>query len=275
MSKQNLSWKICRIFFILSNYLFLWIPLIVLFVFSFNAESFPSPWSQFSCKWYIELLHATHLWKAFINSLIIATIATTLSLLMGTFLIFFAASAKPQKKQKKNLHSNNKTSHYLSFFYTNLVIPETVLGVSLLGFFALVAIPLGFITLIVAHTVLGLGIVVPMVYNRFLELDSRLTEASLVLGASPLQTFFKITIPILSPSLITSGILVFIISFDDFIVTYFCAGSSIQTLSLYILSMIRSGISPVLNALSSLLLLISSIMVFIYFHLSNRGKTVL
>jgi len=111
-----------------------------------------------------------------------------------------------------------------------------------------------------------------MVYARYLELDDRLTEASLVLGATPIQTFFKVTLPLLKPALITSALLVFIISFDDFILTYFCAGSSVQTLSLYILSMIRSGISPVINALSALLLFISSLMVLAYFHLSTRSK---
>ncbi len=111
-----------------------------------------------------------------------------------------------------------------------------------------------------------------MVYARFLDLDYRLTEASLVLGATPLQTFFKVTLPMLRPSLITSALLVFIISFDDFILTYFCAGSSVQTLSLYILSMIRSGISPVVNALSALLLFMSSLMALVYFQLSSRSK---
>ncbi|HUD01202.1 MAG TPA: ABC transporter permease subunit, partial [Rhabdochlamydiaceae bacterium] len=127
-------------------------------------------------------------------------------------------------------------------------------------------------TLIIGHTVLGLGFVIPMVYARFLDLDYRMTEASLVLGATPIQTFFKVTLPMLRPSLITSALLVFIISFDDFILTYFCAGSSVQTLSLYILSMIRSGVSPIVNALSALLLFISSIMALIYFQLSGRSK---
>ena len=150
---------------------------------------------------------------------------------------------------------------YINLFYGSVIIPETVLAVSLLGFFSLVSISFGITTLIIGHTVLGLGFVIPMVYARFLELDIRLTEASLVLGATPIQTFFKVTLPILRPALITSALLVFIISFDDFILTYFTAGSSVQTLSLYIFSMIRSGISPVVNALSALLLFISSLMV--------------
>jgi len=179
--------------------------------------------------------------------------------MMGIFLIFFAAQG-------------GRVGRYLNLFYGSIIIPETVLAVSLLGFFGLVSISLGFTTLIIGHTVLGLGFVIPMVYARFLDLDYRMTEASLVLGATPIQTFFKVTLPMLRPSLITSALLVFIISFDDFILTYFCAGSSVQTLSLYILSMIRSGVSPIVNALSALLLFISSIMALIYFQLSGRSK---
>jgi spermidine/putrescine transport system permease protein len=126
--------------------------------------------------------------------------------------------------------------------------------------------------LILAHSVLGLGFVIPIVYARFLELDYRMTEASLVLGATPFQTFFKVTLPLLRPSLIATGLLVFIISFDDFILSYFCAGSSSQTLSLYILSMLRSGISPIVNALSAVLLLLSSLLVFFFFSLKTRSR---
>jgi ABC-type spermidine/putrescine transport system permease subunit II len=119
---------------------------------------------------------------------------------------------------------------------------------------------------------LGLGFVVPLVYARFLELDPTLTEASLALGATPIQTFFKVTLPLLTPSLIATSLLVFIISFDDFILSYFCAGSSSQTLSLYILSMLRSGVSPVVNALSAVLLFLSSLLVFVFFSLKTRVR---
>jgi spermidine/putrescine transport system permease protein len=259
VAKRSYVGRFGHLLLIACTYLFLWVPIIVLLVFSFNTEGFPSPWRSFTLQWYIELIDSVYLWKAFGNSLLIALSSTLISVLLGIFLIFFVAQG-------------GKVGKYLNLFYGSIIIPETVLGVSLLGFFSLVSISLGFATLIVGHTVLGLGFVIPMVYARYLELDERLTEASLVLGATPIQTFFKVTLPLLRPALITSALLVFIISFDDFILTYFCAGSSVQTLSLYILSMIRSGISPVVNALSALLLFISSIMVLLYFQLSSRSK---
>jgi spermidine/putrescine transport system permease protein len=242
------------------TYLFLYVPLIVLLVFSFNTEGFPSPWKGFTLKWYYELIHSTHLWASFLNSLIVAVCSTGISLTIGVFLIFYAAQG-------------GRIGNFLNLFYANLVIPETVLAVGLLGFFTLISIPLGLATLILAHSVLGLGFVIPIVYARFLELDYHMTEASLVLGATPIQTFFKVTLPLLSPSLIVTGLLVFIISFDDFILSYFCAGSTSQTLSLYILSMLRSGISPIVNALSAVLLLFSSLFVILFFTISQKSRT--
>lgn len=259
MGKRFRLGKAASLFLVLSTYLFLYVPIIVLLVFSFNLEAFPSPWKGFTLKWYGELFRSSHLWAAFSNSLIVAFCSTFISLLVGGLLIFYAAQG-------------GRVGKFLSLFYGNLVIPETVLAVALLGFFSLIAIPLGLTTLVLAHTVLGLGFVIPIVYARFQELDFRLTEASLVLGATKMQTFFKVTLPLLRPSLIATALLVFIISFDDFILSYFCAGSSAQTLSLYILSMIRSGVSPVVNALSALLLFLSSMLVLIFFSLKTRTR---
>ena len=259
MSKNHRLAGFGNLFFIACTYLFLWVPIVVLLVFSFNSEGYPSPWTGFTWKWYKELIDSVYLWKAFGNSLLVATFSTAFSVAMGTFLVFYAAQG-------------GRVGRFLTLFYGNIVIPETVLAVSLLTFFSLLSIPLGLATLIVGHTVLGLGFVVPIVYARFLELDYRLTEASLVLGATPIQTFFKVTLPQLRPALITSALLVFIISFDDFILTYFTAGSSVQTPSLYILAMIRSGVSPVVNALSAVLLCISSVLVVAFFQLKTRSR---
>lgn len=242
-------------------YLFLYVPLAVLLVFSFNTESFPAPWKGFTFEWYKELFQSVYLWDAFFNSLIVAVFATLISLFLGVFLIFYAAQG-------------GRIGKFLHLFYGNLVIPETVLAVSLLSFFSMLAIPLGLMTLILAHSILGLGFVIPIVYARFLELDPRLSEASLILGASPLQTFFKVTLPLLAPALTATALLVFIISFDDFILSYFCAGSTAQTLSLYILSMLRSGVSPVVNALTALLLALSSLLVFLFFSLKSRSRII-
>jgi spermidine/putrescine transport system permease protein len=178
---------------------------------------------------------------------------------MGILLIFFRVSG-------------GRIAKFLPMFYGTLVIPETVLAVSLLTFFSIFHIPLGLLTIIASHAVLGLGFVIPIVYTRYLELDSRLQEASLVLGASPGQTFFRITLPLLRPSLLATGVLIFIISFDDFIITYFCSGTSFQTLSVYLFSTIRTGISPVVNALSVFLLALTSLLVMAFFSPKIRTR---
>ena len=136
--------KSCRNLFIGTTYLFLYVPLIVLFVYSFNVESFPSPWKAFSLKWYVALFDDLLLWEAFHNSLLIACVATLLSVLMGTLLVFSASQG-------------GKIGRYLNLYYGNLIVPETVLAIALLGFFAFIAVPFGLPTLIIAHTILGIG----------------------------------------------------------------------------------------------------------------------
>lgn len=259
MPYKSRNKKIPSSLFIFSVFLFLYLPIIVLLVFSFNAEAFPSPWKSFSWKWYGELFRAPYLWQSFANSLIIAVSATCISLFLGVCFIFYLAQG-------------GRIRRYISLYYGNLVIPETVLAVALLGFFTTLSIPLGLLTLVLAHTVLGVGFTIPMLHARYQEMDPRMTEASLDLGATPLQAFFTVTLPFLRPSLIATGLLVFILSFDDFILAYFCAGSSSQTLSLYILSMLRTGICPVVNALSAVLFLLSGLFALLFFSLQSRAK---
>lgn len=245
--------------FVFGVYLFLYIPIAVLVIFSFNSAAFPSPWISFSLKWYRELFSTWEIWQAFFNSLFIAATATAISLAMGLSLIYYSVINREFKK-------------LLILFYANTIIPEVVLAVGLLTLFAIFSVPLGFVSLIIAHTVLALGYVVPLIYTRYNDLDKKIVEASYDLGATKTQTFFKITVPLLMPALIGAGLLVFILSFDDFILSFFCAGSEAQTLSLYIYSMIRTGVSPVVNALSTLLLVLSSILVLIFCSLNVRSK---
>lgn len=245
--------KFFSYFTAIGAYAFLYLPILVLIVYSFNSRPFPAAWDGFTTNWYRELVASTHLWKSFGNSFIIATSSTCLSLFMGVCMLYYRAQG-------------GRVHRFVPLFYSNLMVPETVLAVSLLSFFTLFAIPLGLLTLIVSHTVIGLGFSIPILYTRYLEIDPKLTEASLDLGASPRQTFFRVILPMLLPTLAGTGLLIFVISFDDFVLSYFCAGTGVETLSLYILSMIRSGISPVVNALSTLLLAATGILVALFFQ---------
>lgn len=239
-------------------YLFLYIPIIVLIVFSFNSIAFPYHWESFSLKWYYELFHAADLWKAARNSLVVGLSTVFLSLFIGLFFVMWNAS--------------RKNNYLLSFFYPNLIVPEIILAVGLLSFFIFFNVPLSLGTLVVGHTLLGLGYAIPIIHESFTSIDTRLVEASIDLGATPTQTFVKIILPILKPSLIAAGLLVFILSLDDFLIAFFCAGSDSQTLSLYIFAMIRTGVSPEVNALATLMIVASSFLVFLFCSLRVKEQ---
>ena len=239
-------------------YLFLYIPLIVLIVFSFNDAAFPYHWVGFSWRWYQDLFASSALWAAAWNSFIVGISAVSLSLVVGLLFVMWSIQ--------------RKSDYFLTIFYPNLVVPEIVLAVGLLSFFIFFHVPLGLNTLVVAHALLGLGYTIPILHARFSSLDPRLVEASLDLGATPTQTFFKIIIPVITPALVAAGLLVFILSLDDFLIAFFCAGTDAQTLSLYIFSMIRSGVSPEVNALATLMLIVSSVLVITYSSLQIRDR---
>lgn len=247
--------------FVFLAYLFLYLPIIILVVFSFNDSLLPFVWKGFTLKWYAHLFDAPEVWHALKNSLIVAMSAVALSLVMGVCLVFYSA--------------RSSLARFLILFYGTLAIPEIVLAASLLTLFLFAYVPLGITTLIAVHTLLGLGYVVPMVSARFEELDYRLTEASMDLGATRTQTFFLIILPLLWPALVASALLVFIISFDDFLLSFFCAGATVQTLPIYIFAMIRSGATPMINALSTLLLVLSSILVLIISSLKIKRTDML
>lgn len=236
-------------------FLFLYLPIMVLILFSFNASTMPYEWTGWTTAWYSQLLTSWQTWHALINSLIVASVSVVLSLTMAVLLVYYGSAM---------------LSHVFVIFYGNLIIPEIVLAVGLLGFISLFSIPLGYITLIAGHTLLGLGYAVPVVHARYLELDRQLTEASLDLGATQAQTFFRIILPLLTPALIASGLLIFVISLDDFLIAFFCASAQTQTLPLYIFSVVRSGGSPMINALSTLLLAFGSIIILLMALLQTR-----
>jgi spermidine/putrescine transport system permease protein len=242
--------------FVAALYFLLYIPIFVLIVFSFNNNALTYNWLGFTTDWYMELFSSVEVWDALANSLFVAFSSVFLSLTIGSILIFFGARAHVRR--------------LLVLFYGSLAMPEIVLAVGLLSLFSFFAVPLGASTLIAGHTLLGLGYVVPILYGRFAELDVSLIEASYDLGATKKQTFFSVVLPLLAPAMIAAGLLVFIISLDDFIISFFCAGASMQTLPLYIFAVIRTGASPMVNALSTILLISSSVFVLLFSFLQVK-----
>lgn len=243
------------------TYLFLYVPIGVLIIFSFNNAAFPYVWKGFTFNWYIELWYSTEVWDAVYNSFCIAFLTVFFSLTMGIALVMYA---------KRNVMVGS-----LILFYGTLAAPEIVLAVGLLSFFSLCSVPLGFTTLVAAHTLMGLGYVVPILYDSYAELDYSVVEASMDLGATKFQTYRWVVLPILRPALAAAALLVFIISLDDFMISFFCSGASTQTLPMYIFSMIRSGTTPVVNAVSTVLLLLSSMLVLFFSSLKIKKTEML
>lgn len=256
MNSQSSVHRYLLPLFVVLIYLFLYVPIFVLIVFSFNAGASTSVWSGFSLRWYYELFHSVDILNAFKNSLIVAASSTLLSVCMGVMFVYYS--------------SKNKLRKLLILFYANLAAPEIVLAVGLLTIFSFFMMPLGLTSLIAGHALLGLGYVIPVIQTRFEDIDYRYTEASLDLGASQTQTLLRVILPLLFPALLASALLAFTISLDDFVISFFIAGGSTQTLPMYIFSIIRSGASPIVNAVSTILLVFSSVAVLVYSLLAVR-----
>lgn len=235
--------------FIALIYLFLYLPVVILALFSFNDSSTPVAWTGFSLRWYRALYNNPEVLSALQSSLVIAAASTFLSVVLGTC---FVVASKWWRR-----------GWLFNIFYANILLPDIVLAIGILSIFTFLHIPVGYGSLIVGHTLLGLGFVVPIVRASFIELDPVLTEASLDLGATYLETFYKVLLPLMRPALLASSLLIFTLSLDDFLISFFCSGASVQTLSLYVYSKARTGIDPTINALSAGLLGVSSILVLL------------
>lgn len=235
----------------LLGFLFLYIPIIILVVFSFNSSSLVNVWSGFSLNWYEKLWQDEEIIGAFFTSVKIASLSATGAVIIGT-LAGIALQRISFFKAK---------SIFSIILPIPLVVPEVVAGFAIslifLSLNKLIGIPhrFGFETVVVAHMVIGVTYVALMVQAKLAELDPSFEEAALDLGATPFKVFFLITVPLIIPALISGWLLCFTISLDDLIIASFTAGSGVTTLPMLIYSRIRFGISPVINALATIIIL--------------------
>lgn len=239
-------------------YLILYIPILVLIIFSFNESKLNVTWTGFSLKWYKSLFFNYGLMEAVKNSLIIAFASTGISVVLGTITALGMYRYKFRGK-----------SVIEGILFVPLIIPEIVMGIAMLVFFSQVNIPLGMLTLIIAHTTFSVSYVVATIRTRLDDFDKSLEEAAMDLGATPMQTFFKVTLPIIAPGIISGGLLAFTLSLDDVIVSFFVAGPGSNTLPLKVFSMVKFGVTPEINALSTLLIIIT-VLVVVMTQLLNK-----
>lgn len=246
---------------------FFYVPIIVLIVFSFNDSKLGTVWTGFTFDWYIKLFNNDRIIEAFYNSIFIAVLTTIISAIIGTL-----AALALHRYTFIGKGSIN------TLFLIPVIIPDIVIGVSLLVVYGLLDIQLGLFTIIPGHVVWGISFVALIVLSRMSGLDRNLEEAAKDLGANEWQTFWRVTFPLIFPGILAGALLTFTMSFDEFEVAFFTSGPGSATIPVLVYSMVRMGISPEINALSTILILVVVIAVVIwgtYTYFSNRkgGKT--
>lgn len=230
----------------IANMVFLYLPIAVLIVFSFNASKLSASWQGFTFKWYGVLARDQGLLAAMWNSLFVALVSTVIATGLGVGAAMGIGRLPIRRRQ-----------FIEGTMIMPLVIPEVMMGVALMLFFVIAKWPLGIWTIIIGHTAFNLPVVMVIIRARLLKLDPRLDEAASDLGATAWQVFRRVTLPLLQPAILGAALMAFTISLDDFIVTFFTAGPGSTTLPLKVYSMIKSGVSPEINALSAILVFIS------------------
>jgi spermidine/putrescine transport system permease protein len=243
--------------------IFFYLPILILVINSFNASRFGSTWEGWSLRWYARLWHEREIWLALENSLIIGISATALSVVLGSTAAF--ALHRYQSRLQR--------IHY-TLIYTPLVVPEILMGISLLLFFAAIGLELGLFTIFLAHVTFCISFVALVVLGRLQDFDFSIVEAAQDLGANWWTACWKVLLPLLAPGIVAGGLLAFTLSIDDFVITFFVAGPGSTTLPIRIYSMIKHGSPPLINALSSILLLLTFLAVWLSQRLTIEKSTV-
>lgn len=258
--------------FLCLGYSFLYLPILLIVIYSFNGSLVVNVWSKFSLQWYYELFSNKMLMRAAFNSIRIAATSATISCVLGT------VGAVYLNRLKKN-HEQKSANALLKMIVAPLIMPDVVVGFSLLLLFIYfgrvfgIEFPRGAITITLAHVMLSISYVISVIYSRMVELDPHLEEAALDLGVPPTKVFFLVILPVIFPSILTGWLLAFVLSFDDVVISGFVSGPGATTLPQAIFSSIRFGISPQINALTTVLVIALSTCVFIgsiYSYRSHR-----
>ena len=227
-------------------YIFLYAPIVVVIVYSFNASRYGGPWRGFTTEWYPSLFDNADKLAAAKNTFILAFVSTGIATLLGTMLGFGLSRYRfPGKKV------------FSFLMYIPVVIPDIVMAVAMLMFYALVREQLGMTTMVLSHVTFQIPFVAIVVRSRLVGMDPAIEEAAHDLGASSWQTFWHVTFPMIVPAVVAGGMLAFTLSLDDFVVSFFTTGPGSTTLPILIYSSVKRGITPDINALSTLIVLVS------------------
>jgi len=241
-------------------YLFLYGPIVVLIVLSFNRAGLPTVWTGFSTEWYGKLFANQKIINAVQNSLIVAFASTVISTVVGTLLAMGMEERRPHPALE-------------ALVAAPMIIPDIVLAIALLSFFSLLKMTLGLHSIVLAHAVFNIAFVCTVVRTRFKHFDRSIVEASIDLGAGAFTTFRRVTLPVIAPGVIAAALLAFTLSIDEFIIAYFTAGpgSSSTTFPMQIYAMIRFGVTPEINAVATIVMGVSFVLVFLSQRLNREA----
>ena len=235
-------------------YAFLYVPLLIVVVYSFNDSRLNAEWVGFTLDWYRKLASDTQMLTAAGNSLVIGLVASFVSTVLGTM-----AGVAMHRQRLRLLPI---------LIFAPIAIPEILMGVSLLIFFVLLNVTLGLVSVALAHIAFCIGFVAIVVRARLAGMDETLTEAARDCGASPSRAFRYVTLPLIMPGVIAGALMAFTLSIDDFVITFFTAGAGTVTLPLQIYSMIKISVTPEVNAVSTLLMLLTLLLIIMAAKLS-------
>lgn len=259
----------------LLGYLFLYLPIIILVLFSFNSANSTAQWGGFSLRWYGELIRDEQIILALWNSLFVALVSTLITTVLGTLTAL----------------AMERYAFYGKYFvdtllYLPLVIPDIAMGIMLLAFFNLSRLGfepwrVGFLgyelavpySVIAGHVAFNVSFVIIVVRSRLAQMDRALEEAASDLYANPWQVFRRVTLPLLLPGILAGALLAFTLSMDDFVITFFTSGAGFNTLPVRVFGMVKMGVTPKINALSTLMVSASLLLILVSFTLRKRGNT--
>lgn len=240
----------------------MYIPIIVVVVYSFNASKQTIIWGGLTTSWYGEMLRDRSLIEALRNSVVLGLISCAAAGTIGT--IAAVGMARAAYKTKGIVE-------YVSML--PIMIPEIILGMVFMVFFSLLGLPFGMVTLVIAHTAFCIPYVYTMVKGRLVGLDKSLAEAARDLGASEARVFFDITLPLISPAIVSGMLLAFAMSLDDVVISIFVTGAKTNTLPIKIYTQLKTGVSPKINALCTLMLVVTFLLVILSNVVGRKGRT--
>ena len=241
-------------------YLFMYAPLLVLIVFSLTPTEYGTRWEGFTLKWYEAVFNNKNIQDALKISLMIAVPCVLISTVIGTMTAFTLYRSRFVGR-----------ALYQGVLYVPLIMPDLVIGISLLLFFSFMKLNLGIFTILMAHVSFSIPLTTLVIIARMQRIDRTLEDAAMDLGADEWTTMRKITLPLLMPGILAAALLTFPWSFNDFVITFFVSGVGSSTLPLRVYSMIRLGVSPMINALGTLIVLVPLILVVIGTYLERRS----